>query len=67
MKNNKKKIVKKKFNLDGKKLIEQPFNILKKINIEKLTKITSLSLKERFKDFKEKMKQKEKDKRRTKK
>ena len=62
MKNNKKNIVKKKFNLDGKKLIKQPFNILKKINIEKLTKITSLSLKERFEGFKEKMKQKEKNK-----
>ena len=62
MKNIKKKIVKKKFNLNGKRLIEQPFNILKKINLEKLTKITSLSLKERFKGFKEKMKQKEKKK-----
>ena len=61
MKNNKKNIVK-KFNLNGKKLIEQPFSILKKINIESLAKITSLSLKGKFKDFKDKMKQKEKDK-----
>ena len=62
MRNNKKIIVKKKFSLNGKKIIEQPLNILKKINLEKLTKITSLSLKEKFQNFKEKMKQKEKNK-----
>ena len=62
MKNNKKIIEKNKINLSAKKLIKQPFKILKKINIESLAKITSLSLKEKFKDFKDKMKQKEKDK-----
>ena len=62
MKNNKKNIVKKKFSLSGKKLIEQPLNILKKINIENITKITSLSFKETFTNFKKKMKQREKNK-----
>ena len=62
MKNNKKIFVKKKLNLSGKKLIEQPLNIFKKINIENLTKITSLSLRETFTNFKKKIKQKEKDK-----
>ena len=37
-------------------------SIFKKINIENLTKITSLSLKEKYNDFKEKRKQKEKNK-----
>ena len=59
MKNSIKNVVKKKFNLSRKKLIEQPLSIFKKINIENLTKITSLSLKEKYNDFKEKMKQKE--------
>ena len=44
MRNNSKITIKKKINLSKKKLIEQPLEILKKINIEKLTKITSLSL-----------------------
>ena len=48
--------------MSRKKLIEQPLSIFKKINIENLTKITSLSLKEKYNDFKEKMKQKEKNK-----
>ena len=62
MKNSTKNIVKKKINLSRKKLIEQPLSIFKKINIENLTKITSLSLKEKYNDFKEKRKQKEKNK-----
>ena len=62
MRNNSKITIKKKINLSKKKLIEQPLEILKKINIEKLTKITSLSLAERYKNFKEKIKQKEKNK-----
>ena len=62
MKNSTKNIAKKKFSLSRKKLIEQPLTIFKRINIEKLTKITSLSLKERYKNFKERMKQKEKNK-----
>ena len=62
MKNRTKNSVKTKSNLSRNKLIEQPFGILKKINIENLTKITSLSLKETFKNFKEKMKEKERNK-----
>ena len=62
MKNNTKNIIKKKFNLSKKKLIGQPLSILKKINLENFTKITSLSLREKYNDFKEKMKQKEKNK-----
>ena len=62
MKNIKQNIAKKKFSLNGKKLIKQPFKILSKINIERLTKITSLSLKDKFKEFKERMKQKERKK-----
>jgi hypothetical protein len=58
VKNSTKNIVKKKINLSRKKLIEQPLSIFKKINIENLTKITSLSLKEKYNDFKEKRKQK---------
>ena len=54
MKNNTNNTVKKKFNLSRKELIKQPLNIFKKISIEKLTKITSLSLKEKYKKFKEK-------------
>ena len=55
MKNNIKNIIKKK-------LIDQPLKVLKKINIEKLTKITSLSLSERYKDFKKKIIEKEQNK-----
>ena len=62
MKSSTKNFDKKKINLSRKKLIEQPLSIFKKINIENLTKITSLSLKEKYNDFKEKRKQKEKDK-----
>ena len=55
MKNNSKNIVKKKkFNLNKNKLIEQPLKIFKKINIENLTKITSLTLKEKYNNFKKK-------------
>ena len=55
MKNSTKNIVKKKINLSRKKLIEQPLSIFKKINIENLTKITSLSLKEKYNDFKDRI------------
>ena len=44
----------KKFNINTKTLIEQPLKVLKKINIEKLTKITSLSFGERYENFKKK-------------
>ena len=60
MKNSTKNIVKKKINLSRKKLIEQPLSIFKKINIENLTKITSLSLKEKYNDFKKKGNKKKK-------
>ena len=62
MKNNTKNNIKKKFNLSKKKLIGQPLSILKKINLENFTKITSLSLREKYNDYTEKMKQKEKNK-----
>ena len=58
MKNNLKNTIKKKFQLGRKKLIENPLKILKKINIEKLSEITSLSLKEKYKNFKERNKKK---------
>ena len=59
MKNSLKNTIKKKFNLNKIKLIKQPLKILKKISIENLKKITSLSLAEKYKNFKEKIKQKE--------
>ena len=62
MKKNLRNVFKKKFNLNAKKLIGQPLEILKKINIEKLREITSISLTEKYKNFKKKIKQKEKDK-----
>jgi len=62
VKKNTNNTIKKKFNLSRKELIKQPLNIFKKISIEKLTKITSLSLKEKYKKFREKMKKKEKEK-----
>ena len=58
MKNNLKNTIKKKIELGRKKLIENPLKVLKKINIEKLSKITSLSLKEKYKNFKERNKKK---------
>ena len=54
-----KNTIRKKINLSRKKLIEQPLKILKKINIEKLTKFTSSSLAEKYKNFKERAKQKD--------
>ena len=54
-----KNIFKKKVNLSRIKLIEEPLKVLKKINIEKLKKITSLSFAERYKNFKQNIKQKE--------
>ena len=62
MKNNLKNTIKKKFQLGRKKLIENPLKILKKINIEKLSEITSLSLKEKYKNFKKRSEQKEQNK-----
>ena len=59
MKNNIKNTIKKRFQLGRKKLIENPLKIFKKINIEKLSKITSLSLKEKYLNFKKRSKQKE--------
>ena len=59
MKNVLKNTIRKKINLSRKKLIEQPLKILKKINIKKLTKFTSSSLAEKYKNFKERAKQKE--------
>ena len=58
MKNSLKNTIKKKFGLNTKKLIEHPLNILKKINIEKLTKITSTTLSEKYKKFKKKLNKK---------
>ena len=46
-------------NLSKKKIIKQPLQILKKINIEKFTKITALAVADTFKNFKIKLKQKE--------
>ena len=54
MKNSQKNTIKKKFNLSRKNLIGRPLNIFKKINIENLTKITSLSLTEKYKNLKKK-------------
>ena len=62
MRNNLSNTFKKSFNLSKKKLIEQPLNVLKKINIEKITKITSLSLTEKYKSFKKNIKQREQNK-----
>ena len=59
MKNVLKNTIRKKINLSRKKLIGQPLKILKKINIEKLTKFASSSLAEKYKNFKERAKQKE--------
>ena len=59
MKNILKNTIRKKINLSRKKLIDQPLKILKKINIEKLTKFTSSSLIEKYNEFKERAKQKE--------
>ena len=60
MKNRLKNTVKKKFDSSKINLIEQPFSIFKKINIENLTKITSLSLTEKYKKFKKKLNKKSK-------
>ena len=54
MKNSIQNKIKKNLSLSKKKLIENPLKILKKI--------TSLSLTEKYKNFKEKIKQKELDK-----
>jgi len=59
VKNSLKNTIKKKFYLNKKKLFEQPLSVIKKINIEKLTKITTMSLTEKYKKFKEKIKKKE--------
>jgi len=59
MKNILNNTIRKKINSSRKKLIEQPLKILKKINIGKLTKFTSSSLAEKYKNFKERSKQKE--------
>ena len=59
MKNNLKNTIKKKIQLGKKKLIENPLKILKKINIEKLCKITSLSLMEKYENYKKRSEQNE--------
>ena len=59
MKNFLQKKIIKNLNLGKKNIIEQPLKILKKINIEKLTKITALAVSGTIKDFKVKIKQKE--------
>ena len=61
MKNNFKNTIKKKFQLGKKKLIENPIKVLKKINIKKLSKITSLSLREKYESFKARSEKKELD------
>ena len=59
MKNVLKNTIRKKINLSRKKLIDEPLKILKNINIEKLTKLTSSSLIKKYNKFKERAKQKE--------
>ena len=59
MKNVLRKKIIKNLNLSKKNIIEQPLKILKKINIEKLTKITALAVTDSFKNFRVKVKQKE--------
>ena len=59
MKSNLQKKIIKNLNLSKKNIIEHPLKILKKINIEKLTKITTLAVTDTFKNFKTKIKQKE--------
>ena len=59
MKNILKNTIRKNINLSRKKLIEQPLKILKKINIEKLTKFTPSSLAEKYRNFKKRAKQEE--------
>ena len=59
MKNVLRKKITKNLNLGKKNIIEQPLKILKKINIEKLTKITALAVTDSFKNFRAKVKQKE--------
>ena len=61
MKNNLQKKIIKNLNLRKKSIIEQPLKVLKKINIERLTKITALAVTDTFKNFKIKIKQKEQD------
>ena len=61
MKNNLQKKIIRNLNLSKKNIIEQPLKVLKKINIEKLTKITALAVTDTFKNFKTKIKQKELD------
>ena len=59
MKNTLQKKIIKNLNLSKKNIIEQPLKIFKKINIEKLTKITTLAVTDSFKNFRVKIKQKE--------
>ncbi|MDA9662607.1 hypothetical protein N9T41_02615, partial [Candidatus Pelagibacter sp.] len=58
MKNQLKKELK-KMNIDSKSLFKSPLKILKKINLDKLKKIKSFSITEKYKDFKKNNKQKE--------
>ena len=59
MKNSLQKKIIKNLKLSKKNIIELPLNTIKKINIEKLTKITALAVTDTFKNFKEKIKQNE--------
>ena len=62
MKNQLKKELK-KININSQSLFKSPLKILKKINLDKLKKVTSFSLTEEYKEFKKKRKQKKKEKR----
>ena len=59
MKNNLHKKIIKNLNLNKKNIIAQPLKALKKINIEKLTKVAALTITGTFKNFKLRIKQKE--------
>jgi hypothetical protein len=53
VKNNIEKKIKKKLDLSKKIIIQQPLNVLKRINLNKFKKITSFSLSEKIEKFKE--------------
>ena len=59
MKNQLKKELK-KININSQSLFKSPLKILKKINLDKLKKVTSFSLTEKYKKFKKKGNRKKK-------
>ena len=52
MRNSRRNKIIKNLNLSKRNIIEQPLKVLKKINIEKLTKVTAWAVSDTFKNFK---------------